>query len=136
MTHGNSTYTPELAEEIAILIAEGNSLRQIEALEGKPSKSTMLRWMKDNEEFDTKCARARRVQGELAADEHKDVIDEVRAGTLPVDIARVVLSGLEWRAKKLEPKRYGDKQDVTVRDGGMTKEQRDATVAAALSADR
>lgn len=102
-------YTEELGERIADLLTEGNSLRQIEALEDMPSKSTMLRWLKKYEDFDTKCARARRIQGELAADEHKDVIDEVRAGTLTPEIARVVLSGLEWRAKKLEPKKYGDK---------------------------
>lgn len=109
MTHGNSVYTQEIAESIADYLAEGLSLRQIEAIEGMPSKSTMLRWIKNIEDFDTKCARARRVQGELAADEHKDVIDEVRAGTLDPAIGRVVLSGLEWRAKKLEPKKYGDK---------------------------
>lgn len=102
-------YTTELGEKIADLLTEGKSLRQIEQEPGMPSKSTMLRWLKKFEDFDTKCARARRVQGELAADEHKDVIDDVRSGALAPDIARVVLSGLEWRAKKLEPKKYGDK---------------------------
>jgi hypothetical protein len=106
-------FTEQLIDEICGYISEGKSLRQIEAIDGMPSKASILRRLAKDEDFDTKCARARRVQGELAADEHNDIINELRAGTMPSDIGRAVLSGLEWRAKKLEPKKYGDKVDFT-----------------------
>lgn len=113
-------------------------MNQIAQIDGMPSRSTMLRWLRrDDIDFDAKCARARRVQGELAIDRHGEIIDSVLDGVIPPDVARVVLSGLEWRAKKLEPKKYGDKQDLNL-TGSLsvtTKEQRDAAVAAALSAD-
>jgi len=43
------------------------------------------------------------------AEKHQAVIDETKAGILPPDIARVVLGGLQWQAKVLAPKDYGDK---------------------------
>lgn len=131
-------YTNNLGDEIASLLAEGYSMNQIGKMDGMPSRSTMLRWLRrDDIDFDARCARARRVQGELAVDEHKEIIDGTLAGTIPPDVARVVLSGLEWRAKKLEPKKYGDNSSLSV-SGSLevtSKEQRDAVVNAALSAD-
>lgn len=101
-------YTPEFGQEICDLLIDGKSMNQIGQMDEYPSRHTMLRWLRDNEDFATRCARARRIQGELAVDQHNEIIEEVKAGKLPVDVARVVLSGLEWRAKKLEPRKYGD----------------------------
>jgi len=78
-----------------------------------PSIDTMLRWMQKEElSFASKCARAREVQGEMAADDHGDVINKCLNGELPTDVAKCVLSGLEWRAKKLQPKKYGDRTTI------------------------
>ena len=43
------------------------------------------------------------------AEKHQAVIDETQSGALPPDIARVVLGGLQWQAKVLAPRDYGDK---------------------------
>ena len=54
-----SLYSDELAEKIVELIADGYSERQIEAMEGMPSRRTMLRWKEERPEFCRLSARAR-----------------------------------------------------------------------------
>lgn len=56
-----SLYSDALAEKIVELIAEGFSERQIEAMEGMPSRRTMLRWKDEHPEFCRLSARARSV---------------------------------------------------------------------------
>ncbi len=53
--------------------------------------------------------------------------------------ARLRVDARKWVAAKLLPKKYGERYsaEITGKDGGpiVTKEQRDAAVAAALGAD-
>lgn len=131
------TLTPELEDAILSRIEEGESMRQICSDEGMPSRRTVLRWLRENNSFATKCARARDEQADFTFDRHQDIIEDMFAGTIQTDQARVALSALQWRAAKLAPKKYGDKQTID-HEGSIsvvTKEQRDAAVAAALAAD-
>jgi hypothetical protein len=103
-------YTEELADEICELMESGKSMRQIGEMESMPSMATMIRWLKREDlSFESKCARARRIQGELAVDKHQEILDKLESGIITPDIARVLLAGLEWRTKKLEPKKYGER---------------------------
>lgn len=129
--------TPELEETILARLEDGESLVQICRDAHMPSRSTVLRWQREDEAFDARCARAREAQGELAADEQDDIAARCLAGEIAPDIARVVLSAKQWRAEKLAHKKYG-KRVHTEHSGAIevaTKEQRDAVVAAALAAD-
>lgn len=54
-----SLYSDALAEKIVELIEEGYSERQIEAMDGMPSRRTMLRWKVEHPEFCRLSARAR-----------------------------------------------------------------------------
>lgn len=110
----NTNYTPELANKICELIAEDNTYEQIAAREGMPSKATIIRWLGLHDDFETKCARARQIQADSIDDRIGNVIDKTEKGTLTPDVARVVLSGLQWRASKKDPKKYGDKQDLNI----------------------
>ena len=107
-----SKYTDELADQIADLISDGNSMRQIAKMNGMPDKATLFRWMADNPAFATKCARARELQADFMDDEIMEVVNETRRGTLDPAAARVVLSGLQWRASKLAPKKYGERIEL------------------------
>lgn len=111
-------YTDELGDKIADLIASDHTLRQIESLEGMPSKSTICRWLGKFETFKTKCAGAREVQADVIDDRHGEIINKTESGELEPDVARVILSGLEWRAAKKDPKKYGNNKHIDINNRG------------------
>lgn len=77
-----------------------------------PDQSTVLRWLSQDDDFAAKYARAREAQGDTMDDRILEVADNVEAGTMAPDAARVVLGALQWRASKLKPKKYGERQTV------------------------
>lgn len=117
----NTDYTEELADKIVDGLMSGLSMVKVCEPEDMPHRVTVIRWMGTNEAFATRCARARTAQGDLMDDRILDTVNKVESGELSSDQARVMLSGLQWRASKLEPKKYGDKTDVT--SGGEKLQQ-------------
>jgi hypothetical protein len=111
--------TKELEEKILTQLEMGISLVKICEAKDMPSRRTVLYWQRDNPDFCTKCAHARDAAGDLAADKHSDVMEGCLEGSIPPDVAGRVLSGLQWRASKLAPKKYGDKlsAEYTGKDG-------------------
>lgn len=108
------SFTIELAETILGRIADGESLRAICRDEGYPSRQTVLRWLWGESEeanawnFVAKYARAREAQGDLMDDR---IMEEAEAVTPESAAAvRVRVDAFKWRASKLKPKVYGDKQ--------------------------
>lgn len=118
-----SSYTEAIGEEAALLIACGLSLRQIADMDGMPDRSTLARWMVQNEEFAAKCARARVSQADANHEQMIDVCAQVLDGTLEAKAASVVLSSLQWRAAKLAPKKYGELLAMEVRRPSKTAEE-------------
>lgn len=116
-----SDYSEKGADLICELIAGGESLRRICLKDGFPDRATVLRWLDKHEEFAAKYARARELQGDVMDEDIGEVIDEVRSGAMDPQAGRVVLAGLQWRAAKLAPKKYGDKIAVDANhSGGVT----------------
>ncbi len=105
-----SKRTPEMEEAIINGLMDGYSLVQICASESMPNRRTILRWMEDDEAFATRCARAREIQADLMDDKIIQLIEDVNVEN--ASAMRVKLSALQWRAAKLAPKKYGDKQEV------------------------
>lgn len=122
-----------------------------------PEQRTVYRWLahKDHEEFRQQYARARELQADTLADECLDIADDARNDWMEklgpeeaqlyqlngehIQRSRLRIDQRKWMAGKLKPKVYGDKQE-TVHSGSveirnLTKEQRDAAVAAAKRAD-
>lgn len=118
-----SSYSDELAERICDRLSDGESLRQICLDDAMPSRSTVIRWMEADTAFATKYARAREAQADLMDDRILEVTNKTEAGDLAPDAARVVLSGLQWRASKLQPKKYGDSQTLRHADADGNKIQ-------------
>jgi terminase small subunit-like protein len=59
-----SSYTPEQVEAICALIAQGKSLRSICERADMPSKSMVMRWLAEHEEFRDQYARAHEQQAD------------------------------------------------------------------------
>ena len=81
------------------------------ALEEMPHRVTVIKWMANDDDFATKCARARAYQADLMDDMILDCARECTAETAAAD--RVRISAYQWRAAKLMPKVYGEKVQHT-----------------------
>lgn len=104
--------TPELEESILDALESGIGLNAWCKGNDRPSRSTVLKWQRENLDFQAKCAHAREAAGELAAEEHYDVTKGCLDGSVPPDVAGRVLSAMQWRASKLASKKYGDSTTV------------------------
>jgi hypothetical protein len=102
-----STFTQAIADEICERILEGESLRHVCAENAMPNRSTVLRWLDENEDFAAKYARARELQGDYMDDLILEAAAETDSENAPAQ--RVRIDAYKWRASKLKPKRYGDK---------------------------
>jgi len=127
-----SKYTPELAATICERIADGEPLRSVCRDAVMPDKSTVLRWLgnDENAEFRDQYARAREMQADGLFDEALEIADDVsddwtedKDGKKVFDHEHVQRSRLrvdtrKWAAGKLAPKVYGDKMQHTGDGGG------------------
>ena len=134
-----SDYSDEMATNICALIIEGYTLRQIEAKEGFPSKTTICRWLASNTEFRDQYARAREHQAECMADDILDISDdgsndwierENSDGTTCESInhehisrSKLRVDSRKWLMSKFAPKKYGDRvtNEHTGAGGGPIK---------------
>ncbi|MBR8007150.1 terminase small subunit-like protein [Burkholderia vietnamiensis] len=122
----NTIFTQELADTICEHLASGLSLRQIEEIEGMPSKTTILRWLGDDRftSFRDQYARARDMQAEGMADEILEIADDGRNDWMEiqnrdgenigwkvngeaVQRSRLRIDARKWLLSKLLPKKYG-----------------------------
>lgn len=121
------TYPKDIADQICEKIADGESLRTICEEEGMPSKTTVFRWLADDEQFRDQYARAREMQADAIFDDILSIADDGRNDWMLRkygDDERYVENGealrrsalridaRKWMAGKLRPKKYGDKLDV------------------------
>lgn len=104
-------YTPELGQLICDRLIDGESLHSICASESMPHRTTVMRWMEADPAFATICARARVLQGDLMDDMILDCAKACTPETAAAD--RVKIGAYQWRAARLEPKKYGDKVETT-----------------------
>jgi hypothetical protein len=132
MSGRHSVYSEELADQICDQLMDGKSLVKICAQDGMPHRSTVIRWMADDPDFATRCARARDAQADLMDDKILDVADASTSETAAAD--RVKIAAYQWRASKLAPKKYGDKLDLNHSGsiGTMSEEQVNARLAELL----
>lgn len=129
---GVSTYTEEAADIICERIANGESLKAICEEEGQPSKSTVFKWLSENDAFSDKYARAREAQADALFDdiltiaddgrndwmERKDAEDENmgwRENGEALRRSQLRIDARKWMAGKLRPKKYGEKLDIDQR---------------------
>lgn len=117
-----SAYSDALGDSICDRLIGGESLRTICNDDDMPHRITVIRWLSDAkyEQFATKYARARELQGDAMDERIVSVADDVLAGTVDANAGRVAIMAYQWRASKLAPKRYGEKihNEVSGAGGG------------------
>ena len=102
-----------------------------------PNKATVFRWLASNDAFRDQYARAREAQADAIFDEILHIADtpqigqkvkklpggkkEVSSGDM-IEHRRLQVDARKWMAGKLNPKKYGDKQEIDHKssDGSMT----------------
>lgn len=105
-----SSYTKELGEKIANLLAEGKTLAAITAIDGMPHRGTIHRWATQHPDFGERIREARLEHADALADEVVHISDtEVDAQR-----ARNRIEARKWRAGTIKPKEYGNKIDVAL----------------------
>jgi hypothetical protein len=101
--------TAAIEQRIIDGLLAGESLRKLcEKDTTLPHRITIIHWMAADAEFATRCARARAETADLMDDRILEVAEKVEKGQLDARAGSVVISALQWRASKLEPKKYGD----------------------------
>lgn len=125
MAGGRPTkYSETTAAKIASRLAGGESLRAICRDPKMPAVSTVLLWVVSGKhpEFSEQYTQARTAQGYFYADSMLHTVDELRAGDLDPQSAKVIMDAYKWTAERNAAKAYGPKQalDHTSSDGSMT----------------
>jgi len=131
---GVSAYTKKMADRICERLANGESLRSICEDKGIPTKTTVFRWLKANEEFRDQYALAREAQADTLFDDILDIADDGRndwmerrgeedagwqANGENIRRSQVRIEARKWMAGKLRPKKYGEKIEL---EHGVTNE--------------
>lgn len=119
-------YTKATAEAICRRIASGQSMTRICELAGMPSYPTIMVWRRLHPEFAKAIDEARLDQADAIVEEITDVARSVpvkdefgKVDGGQVAHNRLLVDTLRWRASKLKPKVYGDKQ-VLEHQGTLT----------------
>lgn len=132
-----TTYTQEKGDAICERIANGESLRKVCRSPGFPTKTTVLKWLREQPAFAAHYARAREEQADDAADEMTEIRRRVmlpafiknpdweegmpkalkwlpNPDKLDAQDARAAIDAIKWETAKRNPKKYGDKLAIEV----------------------
>lgn len=115
-------YSKEIAERICHLIGTTTKgLRRICEDKSLPSKSTVYRWLNDEEnvEFRDMIARAHEMRADMMAAEMLEIADnnsldkEAFVGGNHIQRDKLRIDTRKFLLAKLSPKKWGDKVDIT-----------------------
>ncbi len=104
-----SEYTDNIGKEIIYNIMSGMSVRELCKIEGMPNRDTIYTWLSKDTDFADHYARACKIRREErfeSMDEITDTVEDVQRARLKIDV-------IKWQLGKEEPKKYGDKLDMT-----------------------
>lgn len=114
-------------DRICERIADGESLRTICKDDDTPSKSTVFKWLANDDTLADQYARARQAQADAIFDEILDIADDAQNDWMErngedsegwqvngehLQRSRLRIDARKWMAGKLRPKVYGDKLDI------------------------
>jgi hypothetical protein len=104
--------TPELIEQICLLVAQGRSIKSIGEEEGMPDAKSIWTWLNRDEEFLLIYTRAIQARAIIHAERIDELAEMATRGEIPADVARVAIDAKKWTASRLLPKIYGDRTQV------------------------
>lgn len=104
-------------------IQEGKPLREYCRLPGSPTWKTVYNWLEKDEDFATRFAQARDAGADAIAEEALEILDQVPERVEAEGGSRYDAAFVTWQRNRAEyrlkllskwnPKKYGDKLDVT-----------------------
>jgi Bacteriophage Sf6, terminase small subunit-like len=114
-------YSPEWAEGFCALIAEGQSVAEICERCDQPSQQSVYTWLRENEDFLERYARAREAQADKLFKECLEIADRGSEGENEnpqrIQRDRLRIDTRKWMAARLAPKKYGDQISHDVKGG-------------------
>ena len=104
-----SIFTDELATEICERVSLGRSLRSVCLDKDMPTKTTVMRWLDENEDFCDQYRRACEERETTHFEEMLTIADEVLPETAEVARAKLRIDTRKWVLARMNPKKYSDK---------------------------
>jgi hypothetical protein len=114
-------YDKKTGRVVCNLLARGQSLRQICALDSMPHRDTIYEWIRVNPEFSDNYRRARELQEDeffdfmrdIAFDESRDITGELKMPNgVAVNRDKLKIDTLKWTLGRMNPGKYGDKVET------------------------
>jgi hypothetical protein len=102
-------YSEFLANKILARLEDGETLMAICKDADMPSRQTVGDWERLNEDFSSRCRRARERGIDARVDKIDDIVKDVLEGRVDPNAAKVAISHAQWIASKLAPKMYGER---------------------------
>lgn len=112
----------EIKEKFSYIISEikkGRSLTSILNDEGTPCDNTFDKWCREDDDKMTEYTRAREIRADLYFEQIYEIANHTEEDHTPFTGGNVVqrdrlrIDALKWMVGKMNPKKYGDKIDVT-----------------------
>lgn len=104
-----SSYSDEIALEIAARSTEGRSLRTICDDEDMPCLRTVLRWRNEHPEFDRMLNAAHLDRATIYFEDSIDIADEPVEDSAQASRARNRIQARQWAAARLNPAKYSER---------------------------
>lgn len=114
-----------IVNTICFRISEGESLRSIVKDEDMPDLTTFLVWISEDEVKSKQYARAMELRADSMFEDMLDIADDssedaltddngnVKVNTEFVQRSRLRVDTRKWVLSRMNPKKYGDKTDIT-----------------------
>lgn len=115
------------------IVIEKASLRSTLALKDMPSNETFYKWLQDDKNKTKQYARACTLRADAIFDEMLDIADdgtndymtnkhgEKTLNNEHIQRSKLRIDARKWSLSKMNPKKYGDKLDVTTGDKSLNK---------------
>lgn len=97
-------------------MAEGKSVRSYCRANPIYKPSTICLWLTQDADFAEQYARAGEIRGDAKFEAIDDILEDLKAGKIDAQTARVLIDAVKWQAGKLKPKKYGDSAKGTPED--------------------
>lgn len=101
--------TTKMMDEICVRIMQGKNLVEVCEADDMPHRDSVHYWLASDKEFSDKYARACKIRREGKFYE----MERIARTEEDVARARLINDTLKWQLSKEDPKKYGDKLDVT-----------------------
>ena len=110
-------YSDVWAEAFCREISQGHSVAEICERRDQPSQQSVYTWLREDEDFLERYARAREAQADKYFQEIVEIADAATPET--VNVARLRVDSRKFTVARLAPKKYGDHISHDVKGAGI-----------------